>query len=340
MAAALAALGLAAAAWPATGGGAVEPAARLIPTAALAVPVPQQVHSRRGPMRETRTGLVALASAPFPYDGLVPATRKPFLEVFDDGRRGRRAGHSRIYWEDETYSDARVLLHIPKGFDARRPGMIVVFFHGHGATIEEDVYARQQVPRQLTRSGANVVLVAPQLAVKAADSSAGKLWRPGGLKRLIDEAAPQLAGLYGDQRAATAFASMPVTIVAYSGGYVPAAWSVHHGGLGQRLRGVVLLDALYGELDKFTEFILNDGSAFFVSAYTDSTRRRNELLREALAARGLPIASSLGRRLEPGALAFVDTGSERSHRDFVTEAWAPLPVSDLLARLPAGYRRP
>jgi hypothetical protein len=44
----------------------------------------------------------------------------------------------------------------------------------------------------------------------------------------------------------------------YSGGFVSAAYSLHVGGLGSRVIGVVLLDALYGELDKFSSWILNN----------------------------------------------------------------------------------
>ena len=57
--------------------------------------------------------------------------------------------------------------------------MIVVFFHGNGATLTRDVRNRQQVPRQIVESGLNAVLVAPQFAVDAADSSAGRFWEPG-----------------------------------------------------------------------------------------------------------------------------------------------------------------
>ena len=82
---------------------------------------------------------------------------------------------------------------MPPGFDARKPGVIVVFFHGHGATLERDVRDRQLLPKQITESGTNAVLVAPQLAYDAADSSAGKFWERDGLKRFMAEAADQLA---------------------------------------------------------------------------------------------------------------------------------------------------
>ena len=80
-----------------------------------------------------------------------------------------------------------MLVHVPENFDVRRPGVIVVFFHGNGATLERDVRDRQLVPQQISESGVNAVLLAPQLAVDAANSSAGKFWQPGGFKRFIDE---------------------------------------------------------------------------------------------------------------------------------------------------------
>ena len=84
----------------------------------------------------------------------------------------------------------------------RKPGVIVVFFHGNGATLERDVRDRQLVPQQITDSGVNAVLLAPQMAVDAADSSAGKFWQPGGLKRFMDELADHLARLTGDPNSA------------------------------------------------------------------------------------------------------------------------------------------
>jgi len=308
-------------------------------TAAVeSVPVPHRVHSRSGPLARARSKLVELETAPFPYHGEVPRTQKPFLDVIENGRRGHRTGGGRIYWEDETYSDRQVLLHIPKGFDIRRPSLLIVFFHGHGAKLADDVYLRQQVPAQISSSGINAVLVAPQLAVNAADSSAGKLWQPGAFARFLGEAAQQLAKLHGDPRSIRSFASMPVMVVAYSGGYLATAWSVHHGGLGRRLRGVVLFDALYGELDIFADWITTQKSAFFVSTYAGSTEARNLLLQKMLAEREIGFSMELQPRLQPGSIAFLPGSRDAAHKDFLTHAWVDEPLKDLLTRL-KGYAR-
>ena len=139
-------------------------------------------------------------------------------------RRGRNTARGGVLWEDTTYSDRRVLMSIPRGFDLRKPSLIVVFFHGNGATLTRDVRNRQQVPRQIVESGLNAVLVAPQFAVDAANSSAGRFWEPGVFAQFMSEAADQLARLHGDARARAVFERAPVVIAAYSGGYHPLAF--------------------------------------------------------------------------------------------------------------------
>ena len=296
--------------------------------ASLAPTVPYQ-----RPPREDMTTLVSLKSSAFPYFGNNPRTDAPFLNVSNGERRGHRSYSGRVYWQDETFNDNRVLMHVPENFDIRKPGVIVVFFHGNGATLERDVRDRQLVPQQISDSGANAVLLAPQLAVDAADSSAGKFWQPGGLKRFVNESADHLAKLYGDPNAAKAFANMPVIIVGYSGGFVPTAWSLEVGGLGNRVRGVVLLDAVYGELDKFASWIANNRSGFFVSAYTRYTQRHDQELIQMIRDKGIAVSDDMDGPLRPGSVVFVKTPDGVRHRDYVTHAWTDRPVREVLAKM-------
>jgi hypothetical protein len=283
------------------------------------------------PLNQTVTQLVPLANAPFPYDD---GSSTRFFNVGDDGARGHRNFRGRVLWEKDAYSDPRVLLHIPKGFDITKPSVMVVFFHGHGATLSRDVLERQQVPEQISEAGVNAVLVAPQLAFDAADSSPGKLWEPGAFARLVREAGDQLTRLYGDPRAASTFANMPIIIVAYSGGYLSAASSLERGGLKNRVRGVVLLDALYGELDEFASWISRNRSGFFVSAFTRSTQRRNVELEHMLSERDVSVASALKPARLDGSVTFLRANEDVRHRDFVNHAWADKPIRDVLQRLP------
>ncbi|HEY5130105.1 MAG TPA: alpha/beta hydrolase [Bradyrhizobium sp.] len=309
--------------------------------AAQAEPAPYRVASLaptlpyQRPARQDQTTLVSLKSSAFPYLGNNPRTDEPFLNITKGDRRGHRSYGGRVYWQDETYNDNRVLMHVPESFDVRKPGVIVVFFHGNGATLERDVRDRQLVPQQISDSGVNAVLLAPQLAVDAADSSAGKFWQPGGLKRFVAESADHLARLYGDPNSAKAFANMPVIIVGYSGGFVPAAWSLEVGGLGNRVRGVFLLDAVYGELDKFASWIENNRSGFFVSAYTRYTKRHDRELMQMLKEKGIAISEDIDGPLRPGSVVFVETPEGVTHRDYVTQAWTGNPVKEVLVKMAA-----
>jgi hypothetical protein len=282
------------------------------------------------------TKLVAFTSSPFPYSGRVPRTNKPFLNHQVEGRQAHKTGSGRVYWADKTYNDRRVLLHVPKGFDARKPGVILLFFHGHGATLERDVASRQRLPAQISESGMNAILAAPQFAVDARDSSAGNFWKPDGAKQFLQEVADKLAEMSGEPLSRDYYASMPVIIVGYSGGYVPTAWSLARGGISERVKGVVLLDGLYGEVPKFAEWIEANRSAFFLSAYTGSTLKGNRALKEVLARKGIPFRTKISSSLRPGSVTIISV--DESHRDYVTRAWADNPISDLLWRV-AGPAR-
>jgi hypothetical protein len=294
-----------------------------------------QLPFQRAPRQEDLTTLVSMKSSAFPYFGNNPASDLPFLNFAKGDRRGHRNNNGRVYWQDETFSDSRVLLHVPESFDIRKPGVIVVFFHGNGATLERDVRDRQLVPQQISESGANAVLLAPQLAVDAADSSSGKFWQPGGFKRFINESADQLARLYGDPGAAKTFANMPIVIVGYSGGFQPTAWSLEVGGISDRVRGVLLLDAVYGELDKFASWIETHRTGFFVSSYTHYTARHDQDLMHMLREKGISISEDMSAPLNPGSVVFVETPEGVTHRDYVTHAWTQNPVEQVLAKMAA-----
>lgn len=273
----------------------------------------------------------------FPYRGDIPPDERhdkprPFLDASSDGRLAHSSPRGGLLFEDTTYNDRHVLFATGDAFDPNRPGALIVFFHGNQATLSRDVLERQQTARQLAQSELNAVLVAPQLAVDAADSSAGNFWRPGAFAQFLDEAESKLADLYpGSSRAA--FRRMPVIIVAYSGGYVPAAYSLAVGGAASRIRGVILLDALYGEEEKFANWVESArSSAFFVSAYSTSSHEGNEMLRARLQRAGVPVEEGVPGSLRPGVVAFIDASDAR-HDDFVNAAWTTDPLRDILSRV-------
>jgi hypothetical protein len=292
-------------------------------------------------MQAAGGGNVAFAefkTSAFPYRGMIPADAdtneraKPFLDVNDGGRLGHTSPRGGLLWEDTTYNDRHVLLAAGSGFDPNRPGVIIVYFHGNQTILARDVVDRQQTVRQLAQSNLNAVMVAPQLAVDAQDSSAGNFWRAGAFAQFLDEASGKLAEQYPGTSRWT-FQRMPVIVVAYSGGYMAAAYSLTQGGAGDRVRGVVLLDALYGEGDKFERWIeASHGGAFFISAYSTSTHDQNAALRAQLQRDGISVEDGLPDGLRPGVVAFVDSG-DVNHDTFVNAAWTSDPLSAVLSRV-------
>jgi hypothetical protein len=285
-------------------------------------------------LRAGKTSISEFVTSPFPLDGASSAATE-YFNLQENGKRGRQTATGKVYWENETYNDQRVLLHIPAKFDIRKQGVIVVFFHGHGAKLERDLRDRQALPEQVSASVANAVLVAPQFAVDAADSNPGRFAEPGGFTRFLNEAATHLAILQGDQRTVRYFQSLPVILISYSGGYRAAALAITRGDTENRVKGVVLLDSLYGEMDKFESWVLADRKHFFISTYLGSTKARNLELQRMLKEKGVTVKTSLEgmRRLQPGTVIVMSGGNEENHRDYVQDGWIANPITDLLNRL-------
>ena len=282
--------------------------------------------------------LPAFASSPFPLRGGRSAGGRAFFDQTEGTRRGRTTRHGQVCWEDETYNDKRVLLAIPDNFDNTRAATLVVFLHGNRARLERDVITRQQVVRQVHDAHINAVLVAPQFALDAPDSSAGRFAVRGVFRSFLDEAAQQLAHLCR-QRAPTpthVFERASVIVVAYSGGYCPAAAALTAGQASARVRGVVLLDALYDHEALFAAWLQRRRQhAFLVSAYTHSTRPQNLELRALLKQRAQNYTLGLTDHLVPGSVCLVPLDGAVEHAEVVTRAWCVDPLSDVLRR--AGH---
>lgn len=287
-----------------------------------------------------RKALVKFQSSPFPYDGPVPPDDKPFFDVSTDGRRGRFSPRTGVvHWEDEVYADRRVLLYVPRGYTTAKPGLIVLFFHGNSTRLVRDVERRQAVLHQVEAARVNALVVAPQLAVDALDSSPGGFWRPGMLATFLDEAAVELARLLPARKdkgpkPVDVLRHLPVLIVAYSGGYAPAAWALHHGGADERVEGVVVLDGMYGEQAKFADWLERRREAFLVTAYGASSLEGNTELKRLVGERPTRQVTKLSGRIARGSVTFVAVQGDASHADFLTLAWTKDPLADLLGRLP------
>ena len=299
------------------------------------------------PLRTVTADTVALVPfrhAPFPCALAAPGQVRPFFDIEHAGRRGHTARDGRVYWEHETYCDNRVLVAIPADFDPRQPATLVVYLHGNLATLERDVCARQQLPAQVARAAINAVLLAPQFALDAPDSSPGAFAHPGKFARFLDEAADRLGPLLRPRLAQHQrrpdFSTAAVIIVAYSGGYLAAACALSRGHASRRVRGVLLLDALYGNEADFANWLSRERRhAFFVSAYGADTRAANDRLAALLEVAEVPHRRVLPPQLTAGTASFVDLGSAADHAGFANRAWTDDPITDALRRAGLAHRQ-
>src|SRR5262249_32413161 len=88
-----------------------------------------------------------------------------------------------------SYQDPSVLAFIPHHHRVARDGTValVVHFHGHRTTAERAIVAHE-LREQLHDSKQNAILLVPQLAVMAPDSSCGRIEAQNGFARMVDDA--------------------------------------------------------------------------------------------------------------------------------------------------------
>lgn len=300
-AAAIAAVALGALGWALWRGGVLEP---LMPG-----PPPLAYLCRAGPDCRV-TMLVRLAAAPFPFTP-DPARNEP-------SPAGR-------------YTDDRVLIHVPPGFDPARPFRVLLFFHGHRSTLADTVVGRLGLPAQVNAAGRNVILVAPQLADDAVDSHPGKLLRPGGARRLVDAALAKAAAALGVP--AAALADGPVIVAAYSGGWWPAMETVTRGGLDGRIAALVLLDAFFGGEAAFADWVDHaPARATLVALYSRASATGAEDFRARLSAADVEVETALPAALKPGTVAVIRV--ETPHLEVPVDGPPKAPLAAILRRLP------
>ncbi len=160
----------------------------------------------------------------------------------------------------------------------------------------------------------------------------GSINAHSGQANLLDEAAEKFAERTGGKKDEQASRRAPVILSAFSGGYRSVAFSLTRGGLGTRLKGVLLLDAIYGDIRLFSQWILerwHDG--FFVSLYGPSTERWHEELKTALLQRHRRPSPRLPARIRQGTHSLISVQTE--HNDLPLQGPPAKPLLVMLKRL-------
>jgi hypothetical protein len=247
------------------------------------------------------------------------------------------------------HGDDTVIVFVPDKYRFRAEEGIsaLVHFHGHNSSAERAL-AAHALREQLVDSRQNAILVVPQLALFAADSSCGKLASAGALARLLGGALSSTARLGRASLGESRFPERPrlgrVCVSAHSGGYHAAACSLRQGGVD--VSETYLFDALYAESDVFREWVLArlgepaTSRHKLVSYFTGgaATEVLNNGLRASLERSGLRVSEELRegqlsrRDLSHSDAVFVRTEVAHSSVTWETNALRDVLYASMLPR--------
>lgn len=172
------------------------------------------------------------------------------------------------------------VVHLGKGFVAQGPLNLVVYFHGWGNCVVNDVEAANSrcapgrpartahnLIGSLDKSSANAALIAVERAFEQNSSSAGRLTQPGLFRALILELLPKLSELAGHTYTEADLGKL--VLATHSGGYKAVALILDRGGLTAKVSEVILLDSLYGNTSDFDAWLKGGiGTRRLANVYT------------------------------------------------------------------------
>lgn len=247
------------------------------------------------------------------------------------------------------YEDDTVFAFVPAHYRYRPEEGVaaLVHFHGHNTSAERAM-AAHELREQLADSRQNAILVVPQLAVFAADSSCGRLEAAGGLERLLGDVVPAAASTGRVTLGECAFPEDAplgtVCVSAHSGGYHAAACALRAGGV--EIRETYLFDALYAETDAFRDWVVaRRGEPLhrrhkLVSYFTEggTTEVMNQALRSQLDRAGVLVAEEMAEGelsrhdLSHAEAVFVRTGLWHSAVTWETNALRDVLFASALPR--------
>lgn len=180
--------------------------------------------------------------------------------------------HDQVFSKEQSYSDSTVGIFIPNDFVPGPTVDYVVHFHGWGNHVA-NVIPEYKLAEQLLAAHVNAILLVPQGPKDASDSGGGKLeLDPDAFAKLIGELTDYLK----------AEGKIPTTqvghiaISTHSGGYKVTAAILDHGGMGDHITDVLLLDSSYGSLPWFVNWAGASPQHRLISTFTDHLADTNK----------------------------------------------------------------
>lgn len=182
------------------------------------------------------------------------------------------------------------VVHIPKGFDPSKPINLVVYNHGHRATVTS-AYRDSRLGDAMANAPPNSILVIPEWQAKPGSSTGaqGNFATQNMFRNMLNEIFSKTDGLKGK----TVDDISTISIFAHSAGYGPTETQLNKNGLSAKVTSITMLDATYNPhgLDKWLRDNireLSNGTKQFRSFFNDTTsnsrgqaQRVKDMLRQA-----------------------------------------------------------
>jgi hypothetical protein len=187
----------------------------------------------------------------------------PHTSFPDTGRAESYVYDSVLYEVSAHYRDSSVLLIIPRQLDTAKKIDFIFWFHGWHNNIDTAAVFYALI-KQFIASKRNAVLVLSETARNAPDSYGGKLEQPGMFKALVNDVLGEMK-----KKGIVSYTAEPGNIVlaGHSGAFRVIAYILQNGQM--KVQEVFLFDALYSQVDKYSEWISADRSNHFVHWFTN-----------------------------------------------------------------------
>jgi hypothetical protein len=216
------------------------------------------------------------------------------------------------------YSDSSVIMVVPANYTETSGSVDIIFwFHGWHNNIDTalDYY---HLALQFKASHRNAILVLPEAAKNAPDSYGGKLEQQDVFRRLVQDVLQNLRDLKIISSGCTAG---HIILAGHSGAYRVISYILQNGGVS--VQEVELFDALYGQTDKFYQWIQDDTSNRFVNLFTNtgggtdevSAQMMDELKKQQHSFLFAEENTLTGKLLQSARIVFIH--SSRQHNDII-----------------------
>ena len=208
----------------------------------------------------------------------------------------------------EHYNDPTTLVFVPDYLDIENSFDIVFYFHGWNNNVDESL-EKFNLIEQFHSSGRKGILVLAEGPKNSPDSFGGKLEEKDVFKLLVDEILAELERVYNFK-----LKFKNISLTGHSGGYRVIAFILLHGGLTDKINKVILFDALYADVEKYS-YWLDHYDGRFINIYTPTggTKYESENLMQCLTAWNIPYTfiesdEFTDSRLKEERIVFISSG--------------------------------